>query len=486
MRIGKFFSTIRGRIIVLYTCLFAAAFVFINLIVSSMIGGFMVNQRCTSQSEQVETLSTRLAPYVNSMDVQSVYNIAVSEGQNFNGRVVVMDENGVVFADSHSQLNGRVLRHEEVDKVRTGEANSAWGFHRVDAQAPSGFLSMIDKEWAVYYTASIVYQSHTVGIVLVSVSIQDIEDTIGRTMLQFFGISMLILGLLIVASILISRWISKPLADMTNVIQEMSRGNFDVRAKETGIPEMAEMGRTFNMMSEKLESVDRMRSEFVANASHELKTPLSAIKILTESLLYQSDVPEDTYKEFLSDINQQIDRLVTLLNDLLVLSQIEQNEYLLNYSTVNAKDLVTEAVAQLRPLALSKGIEMIAETEDFMLECDKLKLSTAISNLLNNGIKYTANGGSVKIEAKQKGDMAHFAVVDTGIGIPKEDLAHIFDRFYRVDKARSRETGGTGLGLSIVSRICRLHGGTVSVQSREGIGSVFSIDVPLRRNKEDA
>ena len=174
-----------------------------------------------------------MAPYVNSMDVQSVYNIAVSEGQNFNGRVVVMDENGVVFADSHCQLNGRVLRHEEVDKVRTGEANSAWGFHRVDAQAPSGFLSMIDKEWAVYYTASIVYQSHTVGIVLVSVSIQDIEDTIGRTMLQFFGISMLILGLLIVASILISRWISKPLADMTNVIQEMSRGNFDVRAKET-------------------------------------------------------------------------------------------------------------------------------------------------------------------------------------------------------------------------------------------------------------
>ena len=238
------------------------------------------------------------------------------------------------------------------------------------------------------------------------------------------------------------------------------------------------MADTINIMSEKLENLDKTRSDFVANASHELKTPLSSIKILTESLLYQNHVSEETYQEFLSDINQQIDRMTGLLDDLLVLSQTDHADAAAQKRPIALGELIADTFSTLEPLAMENNVALIAPETGIVLNGDSALLRMALVNLVNNAIKYNREGGSVTILTTQTNTMTTIRIVDTGIGIPAQDLPHLFERFYRVDKARSRETGGTGLGLSIVDSIVRLHGGAVTVESEPGKGSTFTITLP--------
>ena len=318
-----------------------------------------------------------------------------------------------------------------------------------------------------------MHQSREVGILLVSLPMQDVVDLTNSVMTQFTVVSVCILVILVVASIFISRWISMPITQMTSAIRRMSHGDFDARVRVTGASEIAEMGRTFNRMSEQLANIDRQRSEFVSNASHELKTPMSAIKILTESLLYQENVPEEMYKEFLNDINEQIDRSNSLLSDLLELAQTERSSVAMRYTNQPVSEIIEEAVKTMQPIADAKGVALIVLPTVVRLQCDRIKMTTALINLISNGIKYTPQGGSVTISVDVQDQWVAIHVTDTGIGIPKDDQAKVFERFYRVDKARSRETGGTGLGLAIVQQICRLHGGDISLQSEENKGCLL-------------
>ncbi len=476
MRGGKIFGTIRGRIVVLYTLLFALAFFFVFLTVNQLVGNFLISQRTTTQSEQVENVAARLASYTANRDASDLYVQSVSAAQELGGRILVLDMDGIVLCDTHAELNGRLLRHPEVEDVRQGKTNASYGYHRVNTGNPS--LLGIGKTWVVYYTASIVHQSREVGILLVSLPMQDVVDLTHSVMTKFTVVSVCILVILVVASIFISRWISMPITQMTSAIRRMSHGDFEARVRVTGASEIAEMGRTFNRMSEQLASIDRQRSEFVSNASHELKTPMSAIKILTESLLYQENVPEEMYKEFLNDINEQIDRSNSLLSDLLELAQTERSSVAMRYTNQPVSDIIEEAVKTLQPIADEKGVALIVLPTVIRLQCDRIKMTTALINLISNGIKYTPQGGSVTISVDVQEQWVAIHVADTGIGIPKDDQAKIFERFYRVDKARSRETGGTGLGLSIVQQICRLHGGDIMLESEENKGSIFTMRVP--------
>lgn len=473
----KLFSTLRGRIVVVYTLLFACAFFFINLSVSQLVGGFLVSERTQSQRQLCMEVAARLSSTVAEQDAATMYALCVSLASELDGRVLVLDNDGIVLADSYSRLNGHLLTHPEVQQVVSGEKSTAYGYHKVDNVSQDSLFSD-NKSWAAYYTSVITYQSRNVGVALISVSIQDVVDLTMGAVTRFAAVSVGILALLIVASVVVSRWISLPIAQMTGAIKQMSHGKFDARVHVKGASEIAEMGRTFNVMSEQLQNVDRQRGDFVANASHELKTPLSAIKILTESLLYQEHVPEETYKEFLMDINAQIDRLNSLLGDLLILAQSDRSSNAMHYTTESLDAILTECVRMLTPLAQEKQIELVTPLHHAQMKCDRLKLTTAVMNLISNGIKYTPNGGKVTAQAWAENGTVYIEVKDTGIGIPKADQAHIFERFYRVDKARSRETGGTGLGLAIVQQITRLHGGRIRVESEEQQGSTFTIELP--------
>ena len=237
-------------------------------------------------------------------------------------------------------------------------------------------------------------------------------------------------------------------------------------------------------MAEKLEQVETNRQEFVSNVSHELKTPLSSIKVLSDSVLLQDPdtVPKEMYVEFLEDINSEVDRMTAIINDLLTLVRLNRQEVPLNPQPVVISDMVEDIVKRLTPIADAEGIELnYTKAKSVTAEVNETKLSLAISNLIENGIKYNSENGKVSVTVDADHQNAFITVSDTGIGIAEEELNKIFDRFYRVDKNRDRQTGGTGLGLAITRSAVLMHNGSIKVSSAENEGTTFVVRIPLKQ-----
>jgi two-component system phosphate regulon sensor histidine kinase PhoR len=229
-----------------------------------------------------------------------------------------------------------------------------------------------------------------------------------------------------------------------------------------------------------LKRLNMIRQDFVANVSHELRTPVASVKALTDSLLAGAAEHKETADRFLKDLDQEVTRLSQLIDDLLTLSKLETKEAVLQVEDIQLREIVKECLDSKDLLAEEFNVVMEVEPEntEMLINGDRQLLRTALNNLVDNAIKYNHPGGKVIIRVLQDDDHVILQVQDTGIGVPREELPRVFERFYRVDKARSRETGGTGLGLSIVKHIADLHGGGVDVTSVEGEGSIFSIRVP--------
>ncbi len=293
-----------------------------------------------------------------------------------------------------------------------------------------------------------------------------------------------ILGLAIIV-FLITGFITNPIHRMLKIIDKMANGKFDEKVKVKGHDELAELAMAFNQMSAKLQKIDANRQEFVSNVSHELKTPLSSMKVLIESMLLQEDISRDVYKEFLADTNSEIDRLTEIINHLLMLVKLDIKVLPLTLEVINLNQMMDGIVKRLSILASKKNIELkiIEEKDEVIAEIDKIKMTLAISNLIENGIKYT-DDGCVEVKIDSDHQNAYITVTDTGVGIAEEEQNKIFDRFYRIDKTRDRETGGTGLGLSITHRAVLLHEGSIKVISEEGKGTSFVVRIPIKQNKD--
>ena len=279
-------------------------------------------------------------------------------------------------------------------------------------------------------------------------------------------------------ALLLSRLLTNPITAVSRTMRKMGKGDLSVRVPVRGSGELRELAENYNTMAAQLESLDKTRNQFVSNASHELKTPLATMKILLESMLYQPDMPSEVREDFMQDMNHEIDRLTGIVTDLLVLTRMDNGEEM-KRGIVNMTELTRETIHQLTPAA-EKNRQTITEEvqEEMFLYGDRSKLSQILYNLMDNAIKYTPEDGQISVSLREEDGNVVWRVRDNGIGIPEEDQEHIFERFYRVDKARGRETGGTGLGLSIVKQMVRMHDGTITVRSTPGKGSEFVVTFP--------
>ena len=471
--------------LVIYLVVTAAAFVATSAIVSYLMEDFLVSQRTQQQSEQVSRLALELAQILEQDDPKLIYETIIERAQELNGRVLVLDTDAVVQTDSSSQFNGYYLPYREVRDVLVGGKETSFGFHSIvrteDADSGNPFsISRTYSIWTVYYTAPILQGGQIRGAVLYSVLIQDVMDSVS-TMLQ--RIAMIFIGVAVIIamiSFILSGWLTKPILVLTNAIRRMGRRGGGVRVNVKGKGELAELVEAFNRMSQQIEDHDRVRDEFVSNASHELKTPLSTMKILSESILYQDEPDAGMMKEFFRDVNHEVDRLTGIINDLLRLVREEAGEGETEFERVALDELARVVATRLAPLARKKGIRLEMRLSPAVVMGNGTRLEQVIMNLVDNAIKYT-DEGSVQMLVRTEGNMAVFAVRDTGIGISEEAQARLFERFYRVDRARSRETGGTGLGLSIVERIVHNHGGYIKVESAPNKGSTFTVYLPFER-----
>jgi two-component system phosphate regulon sensor histidine kinase PhoR len=230
--------------------------------------------------------------------------------------------------------------------------------------------------------------------------------------------------------------------------------------------------------------IERMRSDFVANVSHELRTPITGLKGFAETLLDGALDDPDTARQFVQIMKDEADRLGRLVEDLLDLSRIEAKQTTLRLAPVEPERVLRAVVEAFSARATQVGVEMSCavaceDAEDFLVMADEDRLKQVLINLVNNALQFTPQGGQIRLSARRAGDQVRFAVQDTGVGIPSTDLSRVFERFYRVDKTRSRQSGGTGLGLSIVKHLVEAHGGRVGVESEVGRGSTFYFELPL-------
>lgn len=224
---------------------------------------------------------------------------------------------------------------------------------------------------------------------------------------------------------------------------------------------------------------ERVRRDFVANVSHELKTPLARLSLLASTLRYAVHENPAEAEDFLERLRAEVDRLGVLLSDLLTLSQLEERRAAMDEELVDLAHVTEAAAADLEATFSEEERHLAVETEPAPVRGDRVALETMVRNLLDNGLRYTNLGGHVRVTVASEDNEAVLRVQDDGLGIPRAEQARVFERFYRVDKARSRDTGGTGLGLSIVRHVAEQHGGRVELQSAVGVGSTFTVRLPL-------
>ena len=236
----------------------------------------------------------------------------------------------------------------------------------------------------------------------------------------------------------------------------------------------------FNKMLSRMKTLDESRNEFVSNVSHELKTPLTSMKVLADSLVGQEGVPEELYQEFMSDITAEIDRENKIITDLLSLVKLDKKAADLNVEHLNINQLLEDILKRLRPIADKRHIDLILDSfRPVEADVDEVKFTLAISNLVENGIKYNVDDGWVRVTLDADHKYFYVKVADSGMGIPEESIGRIFERFYRVDKSHSKEIGGTGLGLAITRSAVTKHHGNIQVESKEGEGTTFTVRIPL-------
>lgn len=467
MQTNKMRTSVKWKFIFAYFIIIVAMLVMTAFITTRVIEDTLLYQEVTKGVNEIFDYSLDIADDLKNKDAQALYTSALQAGKDYNCRVLIVNEGGIVIADSYSLLNGTRIDTKEVREVVTGVSDTSFGYHKIDKEE--------GEQWAVYYVSSVLDGSDRLGAALFSRSLASITAATTKVTQQlaiFFILSILLVGAL---SYFLTSQITRPLDDLKDAAEIVSEGDYSVRVKPSGSKEMSELINTFNRMIDRIENVDKQRSEFISNASHELKTPITSMKILAESLLANDDVPAEIYRDFLKDINSEMDRLNNLVKDLLLLTKLENAEATLAFEHADITEMCGRIVRMLTPLAESKHIDLSLEYSEYVEAfCSRSTIYEAINNLVENALKYTQDGGKVVVRPYYyKGKYVEVAVADTGEGISEENQKHLFERFYRVDKARSRATGGTGLGLHIVFQIAKAHGGKVYVKSKLGVGSTF-------------
>ena len=383
----------------------------------------------------------------------------------YSARILIINSDYIIVKDNYIFDEGKTIVTEDVINAFKGKSHSHINY----------------KSSSAVITTPIIDDTGKIsGVIKVSISGYATIQTINY--MKRISIAVMIALLLVFSGILVFviYKLTSPAKDMKEAILSLSDGDKNARIKKQTIKEYKDIGDAVNVLLDRLESIDGSRDEFVSNVSHELKTPMTSMKVLADSLLATENAPIEMYKEFMQDIAEEIDRENEIIGDLLNLVRTDGERAVLNIETVDVNELMEVVLKRLKPIALKNNIEIIFESMiPVTASIDRVKFIIVLTNIIENAIKYNHPEGWVKITLNADHKFFYVDVSDSGIGIPEECKDQVFERFYRVDKARSRETGGTGLGLAITKNIVLLHKGTIKFYSKENEGTTFNIRIPL-------
>ncbi len=384
----------------------------------------------------------------------------------YNGRILVIDHDFRIQEDTYDMDEGKTIVSEDVIRCFKGKSTNSY-----------------DAENQYIEVTSPIYDKGSemiTGVMLISAATDRVIDSM-KVLNERIMVVCLAIGLVVVIlASTVGFSMVRPFQRISRSIAAVTEGYEDDYLHENTYTETMLISDAFNKMLGRMKVLDDSKNEFVSNVSHELKTPLTSMKVLADSLLIQEDVPAELYKEFMGDLSEEIERENKIINDLLSLVKMDKTANTLNIKSENMNTLVERILKRLRPIAATRNIELVFESfRPVTAEVDEVKISLAISNLVENAIKYNKENGWIHVSLNADHKYCNIEVADSGIGIPQEAIEHIFERFYRVDKSHSREIGGTGLGLAIARSAIVMHRGAVRVYSQLGQGTTFTVRIPL-------
>ena len=471
----KFYVSMRGFI--------RASIIILILAVITFIIALMINLIGRSESRNlIDTTMENAMKLSEEVGEIGISNITGNERIQYETGAIASLYNGRVIIVSRDY---RIIRDTFSNKTEKGDKN--YGTYIISGDVMDVMTQKKEsKNFIAGSVAQVMYpvkdqNGDVTGVVILTSSIKRIEKVYKDIAEKLIAVA----AVLVILSILAAIWISKvSVKDIDNIakqIRQASDGNLDTQIKERGFRETRYLVRNYNAVLSKLASADSSRQEFVSNVSHELKTPIASMKVLAESILGNENTSVDDYREFMTDIVAEIDRETTTINDLLILVKTDKQNTVMNFKPANINELIDVILKRVTPLAENRGIRLTYESyKDVVADVDSVKFSIAISNLVENAVKYNVDNGWIKISLNADHKYFYVKVADSGVGIPDDAKDKVFDKFYRVDKARSRDTGGTGLGLSISRNVVNAHGGTIRLYSESGKGTTFTVRIPIK------
>ncbi|WP_434311156.1 sensor histidine kinase [Hominifimenecus sp. rT4P-3] len=487
-------ASLRVRLFLIMLFLAAMPMVVINVILLISAEEIERNSTVSEMKGQALILANQLSSvdYINNPHNSTMNAVLKQAADMWGGRILIVDSSYRVVRDTYIIDEEKYSISELVMRGMSGQSTSVFDEEKqfVKFTQPIVVREELQNTVTASGETTVVVkasetETKTVGVLLAIIDAGPILAPVELLREKVVLMTLIAACLLVPMVLLFSGHLMKPLKRLAKDIEKAASGGLTSQVDGGHFAETGRISDAFNHTLSRLQTLDQSRQDFVSNVSHELKTPITSIRVLADSLMSMEGAPVELYQEFMEDISSEIDRESKIIDDLLSLTRLENKAQGLHIAQVNVNDMMELILKRLRPIAKTRNIELLLESfRPVTGEIDEVKLSLAITNLIENAIKYNRDSGWVKVSLNADYKYFYIKVSDSGCGIPEDALAHVFERFYRVDKARSRETGGTGLGLSITKSIVNLHHGAIKVYSKEGNGTTFVVRIPLIYLKE--
>ena len=446
---------------------------------------YQVQSQCNILASQVLLNEFMISSATDNLNIEIDQLANVLEG-----RIIIVDSDYKIVKDTYTIEQNKYMMSTEVHDIMQGKNSSHYELidqnQYAEIMVPildsATVTSTIEKSGSsASRTATNANEvKKAKGVIICIVSSHDLTETDSYMQAQGRLLYALFIFVALLISLFMAYLIPRPLKQLNRRLKQVSEGHLDEKIELESSTEITDLTDTLNQILSKIQVLENSRQEFVSNVSHELKTPITSMKVLADSLLAQENVPAEMYREFMTDIAGEIDRENKIITDLLTLVRLDKQAEDLNIETVNINELLELLLKRIRPIAAKRNIEIVFESmREVLAEVDEVKLSLAFTNLIENAVKYNIDDGWVRVTLDADHRFFYVKVSDSGIGIPEESQEQVFERFYRVDKSHSREIGGTGLGLAITRNAILMHKGAINLYSRPGEGTTFTVRIPL-------
>lgn len=447
-----------------------AGFYLISISMKTVLLQLMLNQRYSDCETLLQENAKNLEYLINDINSETEGTSKTFHGMNtlaysLSARVMIVDTDYRVAYDSFRLLKDTYIMNNDIYEIMKGDRDER----------------LVREQSYIEYMFPVVNREGYIDdVAVIAVSLESMENERGYLSYRANILICIFMVIGVLTAFFISYMAVRDTRKIKSQLVNMKDGFLGQISSDGLWREAGSVVDNMNGIFAKSQLLEESRQEFVSNVSHELKTPITSMKVLSESILMQDNVPVEMYREFMNDIVLEIDREAQIISDLLTLVKTDKGSDSLNIERVDINELMDVILKRLTPLAEKRSIEITFESfREVEADIDKVKFTLAISNLIENGIKYNVDGGWIRVSLNADHKNLYIKVADSGVGIPEDCVEHIFERFYRVDKARSRDTGGTGLGLAISKNIIVMHKGIINVYSEPGKGTTFTVRVPM-------